>query len=153
MDKKNPNKTFKRPVDDKEDVVLSKGYFHFEVSQEEVAQAVKVMKERDFNNDIHWFDEKDEEVEPEPTCGNPCTNPCAEAPLYGRETEVEEETESTEPTDEELVKKLAKRLTKKYQKTVNPCANFPPYNRDEDAFIDKLYEDKLERYNEDEEDR
>jgi len=65
MDKKNPNKTFKRPVDDKEDVVLSKGYFHFEVSQEEVAQAVKVMKERDFNNDIHWFDEKDEEVEPE----------------------------------------------------------------------------------------
>ena len=104
MDKKNPNKTFKRPVDDKEDVVLSKGYFHFEVSQEEVAQAVKVMKERDFNNDIHWFDEKDEEVEPEPTCGNPCRD-YAGVPLYGR---------------------------------------------DEDA---KLYEDKLEKYKEDEEDR
>jgi len=152
MDKKNPNKTFKRPIGNKETAVLSKGHFHFEVSQEEVAQAVKIIKnmsKRDFNNDIHWFGEKDEEVKPEPTCGNPCTNPCAEAPLYGRETEEEEETESTEPTDEELVKKLAKRLTKKYQKTVNPCADLPPYNRDED----KLYEDKLERYNEDEEDR
>jgi len=107
MDKKNPNKTFKRPIGDKKTAVLSKGHFSFEVSQEDVTQAVKVIKnmsKRDFNNDIHWFGEKDEEVEPEPTCGNPCRD-YAGVPLYGR---------------------------------------------DEDA---KLYEDKLEKYKEDEEDR
>ncbi len=44
MDKKNPNKTFKRPIGDKKTAVLSKGHFSFEVSQEDVTQAVKVIK-------------------------------------------------------------------------------------------------------------
>jgi len=66
MDKKNPNKTFKRPIGDKKTAVLSKGHFSFEVSQEDVTQAVKVIKnisKRDFDNNIYWFDEKDEENE------------------------------------------------------------------------------------------
>jgi len=154
MDKKNPNKTFKRPIGDKKTVVLSKGHFSLEVSQEDVTQTVKVIKnmsKRDFNNDIHWFGEKDEEVEPEPTCGNPCTNPCAEAPLYGRD---EEDIPSSRITTDERGRIMYSTKTEvKKDETVNPCADLPPYDRDEDAFIDKLYEDELERYNEDEEDR
>ena len=44
MDKKNPNKTFKRPIGNKETAVLSKGHFHFEVSQEQAVKIIKNMK-------------------------------------------------------------------------------------------------------------